>query len=195
MKDIAEDLNVAANIAGTSTNTAANKNQGEPGVDLKKKKSPIIDPIFSRNPFSDFYNKMKSESITEAKQKPINNDQVSNSVASELFARCRSLATITHFAHLSTDSYSEHQALATFYSDIVDKVDAFAESYIGKYGKFISLPNIPSNPQVAVDAILQSRDWIDSNRNLITDDTSLQNLIDEIVELINITVYKLQKLK
>jgi hypothetical protein len=120
---------------------------------------------------------------------------ISNSIASEFFSRCRALATTTHFAHLSTDSFSEHSALATFYEEIVETVDKFAEAYIGLYGKFITLPPITPQMQFAVDAIIELRNWISKSRNLITDDTSLQNIIDETVELCNTTIYKLQKLK
>ena len=120
---------------------------------------------------------------------------ISNAIASELFSRARALATTTHFAHLSTDSFSEHSALATFYEEIVETVDTFCEAYIGLYGKFISLPPITPEMTIAVDAIIEMRDWIAKNRNLITDDTSMQNIIDESVELCNTTIYKLQKLK
>ena len=116
-------------------------------------------------------------------------------MASEFFARARALATTTHFAHLSTDSYSEHQALATFYEEIITEVDKFCEAYIGLYGKFITLPPIPAEMIKAVDAIIEFRDWITKNRSLITDDSSLQNIIDDSVELCNTTIYKLQKLK
>lgn len=126
---------------------------------------------------------------------PNSREAISNSVASEFFARARALATVTHFAHLSTDSYSEHSALATFYDDIIETIDSFCESYIGMYGKFISLPPITPQAQLATDAIMEFRDWISKNRSLITDDSSLQNIIDETVELCNTTIYKLQKLK
>jgi hypothetical protein len=122
-------------------------------------------------------------------------ENISNSIASEFFARARALATTTHFAHLSTDSFSEHSALATFYEEIVETIDSFCEAYIGLYGKFISLPPIVAEMKIAVDAIIEFRDWIGKNRNLITDDTSMQNIIDESVELCNTTIYKLQKLK
>jgi hypothetical protein len=126
---------------------------------------------------------------------PSSKEGVSNAVASEFFARCRSLATTTHFAHLSTDSFSEHMALATFYEEIVETVDSFCEAYIGLYGKFITLPSIPTEMKVGIDAIMEMREWIAKNRNLITDDTSMQNIIDETVELCNTTIYKLSKLK
>jgi hypothetical protein len=125
---------------------------------------------------------------------PSTKEGISNSTASEFFSRSRALATTTHFAHLSTDSFSEHSALATFYEEIVESVDSFCEAYIGLYGKFINLPPIAPQMQIAVDAIMEFRDWIAKNRSLITDDSSLQNLIDGTVELCNSTIYKLQKL-
>jgi hypothetical protein len=123
-----------------------------------------------------------------------NKDDISNNIASELFARCRATATTTHFAHLSTDSYSEHKALDTFYTDIIDEIDDFCEAYIGLYGKFITLPPIVPQMQEGEPAIEELRDWVLQNRSLITDDTSLQNAIDDIVTLCNSTIYKLQKL-
>ncbi len=126
---------------------------------------------------------------------PKSKEGISNAVASEYFARARALATTAHFAHLSTDSFSEHSALTTFYDDIIQPVDTFCEAYIGLYGKFITLPPIVPQMQQAVDAIIEFRDWITKNRGLITDDSSLQNSIDTTVELCNTTVYKLQKLK
>jgi hypothetical protein len=131
----------------------------------------------------------------EEAQDPSTKEGISNAIASEFFARCRALATTTHFAHLSTDSFSEHSALATFYEEIVETVDKFCEAYIGLYGKFITLPPISAEMKIAVDAIIELRDWISKNRNLITDDTSIQNIIDESSELCNTTIYKLQKLK
>lgn len=125
---------------------------------------------------------------------PSSKEGISNSLASEFFARSRALATTTHFAHLSTDSFSEHSALATFYEEIVESIDTFCEAYIGLYGKFITLPPIVPDMKIAVNAIMEFRDWITKNRSLITDDSSLQNLIDSTLELCNTTVYKLQKL-
>lgn len=129
----------------------------------------------------------------EAKN-PTTKEGISNAIASEFFARARSLSTETHFAHLSTDSFSEHIALATFYEEIVTSIDLFCEAYIGLYGKFITLPPIVPAMQKAVDGIIEFREWISKNRGLITDDSSLQNLIDSTVELCNTTIYKLQKL-
>ena len=159
---------------------------------LNKIKSIIEDHGFERGHLDEA---VKPGYPSEEANDPTSRDGISNAMASEFFARARALATTTHFAHLSTDSYSEHQALATFYEEVITEVDKFCESYIGLYGKFITLPQIPAEPALAVSAIIEFRDWISKNRSLITDDSSLQNVIDDTVELCNTTIYKLQKLK
>jgi len=56
-------------------------------------------------------------------------------------------ATNTHFFHWSTDSYAKHKALAKYYDSIVDLTDTFAESYMGKYGKFTAFPSVYHQPK------------------------------------------------
>lgn len=208
--------NVSGGIAGTTTTSL-------PGVTVKNMKSGNIPTIMRRNKqpaklqtftqktvegtlmlkgksFSSFMlslDEAKLKTIPDSKPdvqaSPVKGD-ISNSLASELFARCRAAATTTHFAHLSTESFAEHKALDTFYTDIIDEIDAFCEAYIGLYGKFITLPPIAPQMQEGEPAVEELRDWVLENRTLITDDSSLQNAIDDIVTLCNSTIYKLQKL-
>jgi hypothetical protein len=44
-------------------------------------------------------------------------------------------STVTHFMHLSTDSYVVHKALGKYYPAIVDLADNYAEAYSGCYEK------------------------------------------------------------
>jgi DNA-binding ferritin-like protein len=41
--------------------------------------------------------------------------------------------TVTHFMHLSTDSFAVHMALGAYYTEIVELTDQFAEAYNGGY--------------------------------------------------------------
>ena len=41
---------------------------------------------------------------------------------------------VAHSVHLNTRSFSKHMALGTFYDEIIDHADAFAEAYQGRYG-------------------------------------------------------------
>ena len=113
----------------------------------------------------------------------------------ELFARCRAASTAAHFAHLLTSSYSQHMALNTFYDDIIPLADAFAESFIGRFGKFESFPNIKETSTEGLQIIGNLTKWIDANRESISDLSEIQNDIDTIVSLCNSTAYKLRELK
>lgn len=119
---------------------------------------------------------------------------MSDKVAAELVARCFAARTHAHILHLATESFAEHSALATFYEEIVDLADSFAEVYNGLYNTRLKVPFETVRPNVCcrklVDALCE---WIDKNRDQIgkPEDTQLQNIIDEIHQLVNQTQYRL----
>jgi hypothetical protein len=102
---------------------------------------------------------------------------------------------VTHSVHLNTRSYAKHKALQKFYEDIVDHADTFAEAYQGRHGLIggISLQSHNKTANV-VDFLQNQLDEIEAVRYDIVDrkDTSLQQLIDNIVELYLTTLYKLR---
>lgn len=102
---------------------------------------------------------------------------------------------VTHSVHLNTRSYAKHKALQKFYEDIIDHADAFAEAYNGRHGLIggISLQSHNKTANV-VDFLQNQLDEIEAARYDIVDrkDTSLQQLIDNIVELYLTTLYKLK---
>jgi DNA-binding ferritin-like protein len=104
-------------------------------------------------------------------------------------------ATNTHFFHWSTDSYSKHIALGEYYDGIVDLTDAFAEAYMGKYGKFTTFPSVYHQPKDPVKYLESLQNFVTDARQDLPQDSELQNLIDEIADLINTTTYKLKFLK
>lgn len=113
----------------------------------------------------------------------------------ELFARCRAASTAAHFAHLLTSSFAEHNALNIFYEEIVTVADAFAEGFIGRYGKFDAFPNVKESSTVGIQVIGNLVKWITTNRQLISDYSEIQNEIDNIITLCNQTAYKIRELK
>ncbi len=116
-----------------------------------------------------------------------------NFLATELFIKCRQAATFTHYQHLMTESYAKHMALGDFYEQIVPLTDSFLETFIGLYGKLnIVQENIQVHFKVSVYDL---KEWIETNRSQISDSTSLQNILDTIVELCSSTIYKLENLK
>jgi DNA-binding ferritin-like protein len=104
-------------------------------------------------------------------------------------------ATNTHFFHWSTDSYSKHKALAKYYDSIIDLTDTFAESYMGKYGKFTSFPSVYHQPKDPIRFMEYLQSFVKEARQDLPQDSELQNIIDEIADLINSTTYKLKFLK
>jgi hypothetical protein len=104
-------------------------------------------------------------------------------------------ATNTHFFHWSTDSYAKHKALAKYYDSIVDLTDTFAESYMGKYGKFTSFPSVYHQPKDPIRYMESLQSFVKEARQDLPQDSELQNIIDEIADLINTTTYKLKFLK
>ena len=102
---------------------------------------------------------------------------------------------VTHSVHLNTRSFAKHSALNTFYDEIVDLADKFAETYQGKYGLIgpISLMSAKKTSNV-VEFLQDQVDEIEAIRYKVVDKdcTPLQNIIDEIVGLYLSTLYKLR---
>lgn len=106
-------------------------------------------------------------------------------------------ATIAHFMHLQTTSYAAHVALGTYYDEIVDLVDAVAESVQGCYGNIIrDYPNMFSNAEIEPLAYMESlKNYVSESRQNLPQDSNIQNEIDNIATLIDSTLYKLRFLK
>jgi hypothetical protein len=102
---------------------------------------------------------------------------------------------VTHSVHLNTRSYSKHVALNIFYDRIIDAADDFAETYQGRHGLIgpITLQSANKTANV-IDFLENSLKQIEDARYEVCDksDTSLQQLIDNIVEIYLRTLYKLR---
>jgi len=105
---------------------------------------------------------------------------------------------ITHRAHLATDSYAEHVALGSFYEDIIPLADSLAEAYQGRTGKRLTkIPYLAGSPSVdALVSLKKILKQIETTRTTCCpDDSTIQNLIDEVISLYLSTIYKLTFLK
>jgi glycerophosphoryl diester phosphodiesterase len=100
--------------------------------------------------------------------------------------------TNAHMMHLKTRSYSAHKALGKFYDEIVDLIDSLAEAYQGRHG-LINFPEVPFKQEADAVMMLKTlRRYIDDNRMMMVQDSELQNIIDEILALMDSTLYKLE---
>lgn len=102
---------------------------------------------------------------------------------------------VAHSVHLNTRSFSKHSALNTFYDEVIDLADKFAEAYQGRHGLIgpISLMSAKKNGNI-IEFLEESLSEIEDMRYKVCDksDTAIQNIIDEIVGLYLSTLYKLK---
>lgn len=102
---------------------------------------------------------------------------------------------VAHSVHLNTRSFAKHSALNSFYDDIVDLADKFAEAYQGRHGLIgpISLMSAKKTTNI-IEFLEDSLADIEKMRYEVVEktDTPLQNIIDEIVGLYLSTIYKLK---
>ena len=101
-----------------------------------------------------------------------------------------------HVYHLQTKSYSLHKALETFYEKIDDLLDQYIETFQGKYGilQDYKAIDIDNNPENCVE-YLKGLQRINNKTKIGYLDSDLDNIKDEINELINRTIYKLENLR
>jgi hypothetical protein len=103
-----------------------------------------------------------------------------------------------HIFHLQTKSFAEHMALGTFYDEIVDLSDTLIEDFQGQYGVLQKYESFIIKSYVDKNTTLAYFDNLTSNvqklRTTVSEDSNLQNQIDNIITLINSTVYKIKHL-
>lgn len=101
-----------------------------------------------------------------------------------------------HVYHWQTTSFAAHKALNEYYDEIVDHVDELVESYQGRYGIFrgyVMTSSIKEDDNAVAYFEALSK-FVEKVRETITQDTYIQNQIDETVKLIESTKYKLKNL-
>ena len=102
---------------------------------------------------------------------------------------------VTHSVHLNTRSYSKHVALNIFYDRIIGAADDFAEAYQGRYGLIgpIAIPASKKTTNI-IEFLQEQLAEIEKGRYDVCDksDSSLQQLIDNIIEIYLRTIYKLR---
>jgi DNA-binding ferritin-like protein len=105
-------------------------------------------------------------------------------------------ATVAHIMHFRVEgegSYAKHIALATYYDSIVELIDAVAESIQGSTGELIKdYPNTYTTVSIdPVDYMASLKQYVTEARAELPQDSNIQNEVDNIVTLIDSTLYKL----
>lgn len=99
-----------------------------------------------------------------------------------------------HIYHLQTESFAAHKALQDYYEGIVDLIDGLVESYQGRYGILhgYSMANQikeDNNPTLYFEGLCK---FVETIRTKVPQDSYIQNEIDNVVNLIESTKYKLK---
>ena len=101
----------------------------------------------------------------------------------------------TEIMHLQTDSYARHVALGEYYDTIIELGDKWAEAYQGCYGIIKAYPkdfHLATDP---VKYITSVKAFVKDIRTELPQDSELQNIVDEIADLVDSTLYKLKAFK
>lgn len=109
----------------------------------------------------------------------------------------RNQAHIYHLQVQGMGSFAAHKALNEYYDAIVDNIDGIAESYQGRYGiitgyKMPEAIREDNNARMYFDGLAK---FVETIRKQIPQDSYIQNQIDEVVDLIESTKYKLKFLQ
>lgn len=114
----------------------------------------------------------------------------------ELFGTLQQSVVATWRKHLRTHKYSKHMALDEFYKEMPDKVDDLIEAWMGENGRKVnSFENLITSRNMGTLAYLKELKRVcKEGYSLMNGDKSLEALLDDIVELINSTLYKVKEL-
>lgn len=99
-----------------------------------------------------------------------------------------------HLYHLQTESFAEHKALNDFYDGLLDLADAFLEAFIGVKGRAQGDVSFQLKAYSAENVRNDLNTFMAELKKLqesVKDNTDLVNLVDEILNLSNKTLYLL----
>jgi hypothetical protein len=117
---------------------------------------------------------------------------------SELIGTLFLARDMTHREHLRVKgpgSYAAHTALAEFYNGVIELADSLVEAYQGRFLVLLTVPlAADSGTSPIINSLIAQREWIRKHRYdaIPSEETPLQNIVDEIELLYMSTIYKLK---
>ena len=114
----------------------------------------------------------------------------------ELFGTLQQSTVASWRKHLRTAKYAKHMALDEFYKEMPEKVDALIEGWMGAHGKKVKgFDNIlQSSNMNTLKYLGELKRVCKEGYGLLGDNDELKSLMDDIVNLINSTLYKVKEL-
>ena len=114
----------------------------------------------------------------------------------ELFGTLQQAIVGSWRKHLRTAKYAKHEALDEFYKEMPEKVDALIEAWMGANGKKIGeFKNLLSSANYNTLKYLgELKKVCKQGYAVLGENEELKSLLDDIVNLINSTLYKVKEL-
>ncbi len=100
--------------------------------------------------------------------------------------------TNAHFFHWATKSYAKHKTLGHFYENIIELTDQLAEAYFGVYGQITQFPSTYHQPKEPLAYLQSLQAFVKDARSDLPTDSEIVQLIDNIAQEIDTTIYLLK---
>lgn len=109
----------------------------------------------------------------------------------KVFNRLKQAEVLAHYLHLRTTSYARHMALGGFYEGITELIDSFAEKSIRMNEQELIIPPaiLLNVEQDEVKYLTELSTFLDTQINLSTDNLVIQNILIDIKDLTDQTLY------
>lgn len=140
--------------------------------------------------------KLRGEDSLISEQKEKTNKSFEKMISKLLTSRNQ--VQIFHWQVIKTGSYAAHKAYEDYYSGIVGIMDDLVESYQGKYG---IIENYKCDGVSQFESVENTINYFEELSNSVENlrkdvkDSYLDNQIDNVIQLIQSTLYKLRFLK
>lgn len=114
----------------------------------------------------------------------------------DLISRVFKTRNQAHLMHWKTKSYAEHQALGSFYDDLIDTLDKLVEACQGSKGIIGHVDLSCKDESVdIIKCLTDDANFISKNRAKIAHGVpAIENIVDELVGVYLSTLYKLKNL-
>ena len=114
----------------------------------------------------------------------------------ELFGTLQMSVVATWRKHLRSAKYGKHMALDEFYKEMPEKVDDLIEAWMGAHGKKVGAfqNTLSSSNMNTLKYLNELKRVCKEGYSLLGDKDELKSLMDDIVNLINSTLYKVKEL-
>ena len=115
--------------------------------------------------------------------------------AKEFISRMVTLIPFFYIEHWATSRFVVHDAMSKSQEEFPAILDKLVEAYQGKIGmRLIGVKSMPTSSQDSKLVITEALNYIRTNRiNAFGEDSSLQNVVDELIGQLNTTLDRISR--